>query len=100
MVEVDAELAAVTPEETAAVQGLTAGGPMTPEQAAVVLCCWCCRGPVRALPKPWRFRCAGCAITIKPDDIGSLQAAVRRRVAAALAAAVSPAEGIMADGGG
>lgn len=90
----------MTPEETAALGGLLAEGScMSDGEAAVVMCCPVCRGPVRAMPKAWYFRCAGgCAFTFKSTDIGMLQGAIRRRVAAALTAAVSPAEGVMADG--
>jgi hypothetical protein len=72
-------------EEAAAVQALLDGGSMTPEAAAVVLSCWVCHGELHPMAKPYQFRCFSCSITIKPTDIGSLQAAIRKRVAAALA---------------
>jgi tRNA(Ile2) C34 agmatinyltransferase TiaS len=75
----------VTPDEAAALRELAGGGSITPELAAVVLCCPVCRGPVRAIAKPWRFKCLECRVTWHSTDIGELQHAVRRRVAAALA---------------
>jgi hypothetical protein len=63
---------------------------VTPNDAATVLCCPLCRGPVRARPKPWRFACDDCALTWRPDDIGSLQRSIMRRVLAGPGAAGQP----------
>jgi hypothetical protein len=71
---------------------------ITPRDLEPVLCCWLCRGPLRAKPsRPWWYRCGACEMTIRPANTGELLAAVSRWVAMA---PVSPAEGIMADGPG
>ena len=74
----------MNPDEAAALRALAEGGQMTPEAAAVVLCCMICRGPLHPTSKPYYFRCTACCITTKPTDVGSLIHAVRKRVEAAL----------------
>lgn len=66
----------------------------TPEDAASVLRCPLCGGPVRARSKPWHFCCDACMFTWKPVDIGSLQQAIMRQVSSADA---KPASGYTAD---
>lgn len=69
---------------------------MTPDDAASVLRCWLCQGPLWAIAaKPWRFRCPSCAIVMRPDDVGKLQQAVMRMVLAA-----PDLEKVTGDGGG
>jgi hypothetical protein len=67
---------------------------MTEDEAARALECWTCYGPVYPTSKAWRFRCADkvvCGVVIRPEDIGDLQQAITRRLAAW--AEMSPADG-------